>query len=477
MADMKRNRVSWVSCAVSDAIGACGSGSPRKETAVLVGWRRRSDNHVLVRMKTEAILYASEGVGIGIIAKMVERAERTVQEWLADWQATRMRRVPAGHAGNRDAAKPARAQKEELETILARPPSPAGVHAGFWDVPAIRDAVKTLSDAEHQSDSSYQLLLRLCGPNLEPPGPVRRAPQQESRHQTHGLGDDPGQGPVGSGLGGVRGRRGPLGARGLDPPHAAPERTTHQTVRGPEEDVPVLLRRPPPTSRTVTPYPTEQNQNTEQTTLAPDLLQRETGTGKTAVVPDNARPHHARALTDLHEPGRLLERITPVFLPPYAPDHNPVEHVRNAAKNNIATIQHETPEETLGASASHITGRTFDHDFEHLPTPRNQKRFCFMTAIAIENNIEETVDLELKRPSTLIGSNSPTIIGNQSGTMRPPRISLQWRTPAAVGLFSECLKMASIIPPRDLRQSPGMQIPSNAYFESRMRGSARPSSD
>ena len=233
----------------------------------------------------------------------------------------------------------------------------------------------------------------------------------------------------------------------------------------------------PPTSRTVTPYPTEQNQNTEQTTLAPDLLQQETGTGKTAVVPDNARPHHARALTDLHEPGRLLERITPVFLPPYAPDHNPVEHVRNTAKNNTANIQHETPEETLGASASHITGRTFDHDFEHLPTPRNQKRFCFMTAIAIENNIEETVDLELKRPSTLIGSNSPTIIGNQSGTMRPPRISLQWRTPAAVGLFSECLKMASIIPPRDLRQSPGMQIPSNAYFESRMRGSARPSSD
>ena len=129
---------------------------------------------------------------------------------------------------------------------------------------------------------------------------------------------------------------------------------------------------PSPTSRTVTPHPTEQNQNTEQTTLAPDLLQRETGTGKIAVVPDNARPHHARALTDLHEPGRLLERITPVFLPPYAPDHNPVEHVRNTAKNNTTTIQHETPEETLETSASHITGRTFDHDFEHLP-PRETR--------------------------------------------------------------------------------------------------------
>ena len=129
-------------------------------------------------MKTEAILYASEGVGIGIIAKMVERAERTVQEWPADWQATRMCSVLTGHAGNRDAAEPARAQKEELRAVLAQPPSRSGVHAEFWDVPAIREVVKTLSDAEHQTDSSYQLLLRLCGPSLELPGPVRRAPQR-----------------------------------------------------------------------------------------------------------------------------------------------------------------------------------------------------------------------------------------------------------------------------------------------------------
>ena len=122
----------------------------------------------------------------------------------------------------------------------------------------------------------------------------------------------------------------------------------------------------PPTSRTVTPYPIEQNRDTWQTTLAPDLLQRETEAEKIAVVLDNARSHHARALTGLHEPGQLLERITPIHPPPYAPDHNPVEHVRNTAKNNTATIQHETPEETLGASAPYVTGRSFDHDSEHL---------------------------------------------------------------------------------------------------------------
>ena len=121
------------------------------------------------------------------------------------------------------------------------------------------------------------------------------------------------------------------------------------------------------TSKKVKLYPIEVNQNTEQTILAPGRLQRETETGKIAVVLDNARFHHAKALTGLHGPGRLLERITPIHLPPYAPDHNPVEHVWNAAKNDIANIQRETPEETLGTFASYVTGRAVDHDFEHLP--------------------------------------------------------------------------------------------------------------
>ena len=125
----------------------------------------------------------------------------------------------------------------------------------------------------------------------------------------------------------------------------------------------------------VTLYPIEQNRNTDQTTLAPDLLQHETGTGKIAVVPDNARSHHARALTGLHGPGRLLERITPIHPPPYAPDHNPAGHVRNTARNNTATIQHETPEETIIASAPHVTGRAFDYDFEHLPLRETRNDF------------------------------------------------------------------------------------------------------
>ena len=122
-------------------------------------------------------------------------------------------------------------------------------------------------------------------------------------------------------------------------------------------------------------YPIEGNQNTEQTILALERLQRETRTEKIAVVPGGARFHHAKMLTGLYEPGQLLERITLVFLSPYVPDHNPVEHVWNTAKNNIANIQRETPEETFGAFASYVTGRAFDYDFEHLPLRETRNDF------------------------------------------------------------------------------------------------------
>ncbi|TFH53227.1 hypothetical protein E4J66_04725, partial [Actinomyces viscosus] len=128
------------------------------------------------------------------------------------------------------------------------------------------------------------------------------------------------------------------------------------------------------TSKQVRVYPIEGNQNAEQVTLALARLVRETANDKIAVVLDNAGFHHAKAVTDLYEPGQALERVRPIYLPPYAPDHNPIEHVWNTAKKNISNIQRDNPEETYTAFTSYITSRTFDYDFEHLPiTPTQEK--------------------------------------------------------------------------------------------------------
>ena len=274
--------------------------------------------------------------------------------------------------------------------------------------------MKTLSDAEHQSDPSHRLLPPLCGPSPEPPDPfdehrdekatTRRMAWTTTRVKS--LSD--------------QGRKAHT-ADEARPEHEARTRRMQPPKEGSAPDRPWTGRGRPSPSPTPSPdqqHPTEQNRNTWRTTLAPDLLQRETETEKIAVVPDDARSHHARALTGLHQPGQLLERITPVFLPPYAPDHNPVEHVRNTAKNNTATIQHETPEETLGASASHITGRTVDHDSEH-PPPRNQKRSCSMTTI--EPNHYSSHLLSQSAPSWTCEQRTTTTTTKPLATLAPTR--------------------------------------------------------
>ena len=64
-----------------------------------------------------------------------------------------------------------RARKEELEEILGKPPSKAGVKAGFWDVPALKDVVSIKFGVEYRSESSYRLLMRFLGMSFKLPDP------------------------------------------------------------------------------------------------------------------------------------------------------------------------------------------------------------------------------------------------------------------------------------------------------------------
>lgn len=76
-----------------------------EELNILRNWKKRSDTLILIRLKAEAVLYASRGVTTGIIADMVDRTERTVRAWLTDWHNSRLHSVVTGHADNQNAAK------------------------------------------------------------------------------------------------------------------------------------------------------------------------------------------------------------------------------------------------------------------------------------------------------------------------------------------------------------------------------------
>lgn len=322
---------------------------------------------ILVRLKAEAVLYASMGVATEIIASSVDRSERTVSDWLRDWNACRLQSVVTAHAGNQNAAKLTRDQKADLKKVLASPPSEAGVPADFWDVPALEDVVKTKFDVEYEPESSYRMLMRFLGMSFKLPDPFDK--RRDEAKISARMEEIKGQ---------VRG----LLAEGYEVYTVDEVRVEHEAEtrrmwlpRGQRTKLHVDRKKAAQsffgalslTEKKMKVYPITGQQNAEQSLLMLSRLQRETPGRKIAVVLDNASFHHAKDLTKLFSPGEELERITPIFLPPYAPDHNPAEHVWNAGKDHIANLQREAPEETFSAFISYITSHKFDYDFEHLP--------------------------------------------------------------------------------------------------------------
>jgi len=337
------------------------------ERKVLLNWKKRSDTMILIRLKAEAVLYASMGVSVEIISSSVDRSQRTVSEWLSDWNYWRLQSVVTEHAGNQNAAKLTGAQKADLKKVLESPPSEAGVSADFWDVPALEDVVKTEFGAEYESDSSYQLLMRFLGMSFKKPDPFdKRRDEAKIESRMEEIKEQ------------VRG----LLAEGYEVYTVDEVRVEHESEtrrmwlpRGKRTKLKVDRKKSAHsffgalslTEKKMKIYPIVGQQNAEQSILMLSRLQRETPGRKIAAVLDNASFHHAKDLTKLFSPGEALEQITPIFLPPYAPDHNPTEHVWNAAKGHISNLQRDTPEETFSAFMSYITSREFDYDFEHLP--------------------------------------------------------------------------------------------------------------
>jgi transposase len=337
------------------------------ERKVLLNWKKRSDTMILIRLKAEAVLYASMNVSVEIISASVDRSPRTVSEWLSDWNSFRLQSVVTEHAGNQNAAKLTREQKADLKEILKSPPSEAGVSADFWDVPALEDVVKTKFEVEYESDSSYQLLMRFCGMSFKNPDPFDKrrnevkiaARMEEIKGQVRGLLAEEYEVYT---VDEVRVEH-EAEARKMWLPRG--ERTKLKVDR--KKSAHSFFGALSLTNKKMKIYPITGQQNAEQSLLMLSRLQRETPGKKIAAVLDNASFHHAKDLTKLFSPGETLERITPIFLPPYAPDHNPTEHVWNAAKGYISNLQRDTPEETFSAFIHYVTSREFDYDFEHLP--------------------------------------------------------------------------------------------------------------
>ena len=79
------------------------------------------------------------------------------------------------------------------------------------------------------------------------------------------------------------------------------------------------------------------------------------------VVRDNASYHNSKELNLKLEEVENLKRVQLIYLPPYSPDKNPIEHVWNEAKNSISNLQRADFEDTRDAFETFIRAMKFKY--------------------------------------------------------------------------------------------------------------------
>jgi transposase len=335
---------------------------PTEEERRVLKNHKRKAPEILVQAKSEAILLAAEDVDIAVIARFTDREPSTVEQWLRDWEKTRLASVVTGHTGNLNASKLTSEQRAEVAAHLSRPPcDDDALPAAFWDVPKLAGWLSTRFGILYESPSSYHFLLKFAGLTFHKPEAFDKrrddalveARMAEIRTEVSPLVENPAWEVFAADevrLGqeaDIRRAWLPCGSKAVV---KVERRRDAQSYIGflNQRDGSCELER-------------LEWQNAEQVLAALiRLLARHQGK-RICLVWDNAAWHKNRLIRAQLAKGGILEKVHLIAMPPYAPDHNPIEHVWKAAKDHAANLQREDFDDTAHRFEEFTASRTFNY--------------------------------------------------------------------------------------------------------------------
>lgn len=300
-----------------------------------------------------------KGMKLEDIGDIVSRDEHTITRWIRDWSERRMASLFTGHQGNGNASKLTKEQRQEIKEVLEKPPSAQGLPKSFWDVPTLKTYVEARFETVYESNRSYHFLLKFSNLSFKYPEAFdyRRdeakiaARVAEIREEVKPLLADPAWEVFASDE--VRIELEAFTRRAW---LKSGQRTIVKVNRKREAQSYIGFLNQKTFVCHVYEIPW-QNQQEVLKALGVFLVQYPDK--RICIVWDNASFHKGKEVKQALTKGELLDRVHLIALPPYAPDHNPIEHVWNDAKGAIANIQRDTLSETKEAFVRHIHGRPF----------------------------------------------------------------------------------------------------------------------
>lgn len=292
------------------------------------------------------------------IADVLARDTRTVERWIKDFKEKRLASIFTGHQANENASKLTRVQKEAIKKVLAQKPSVYGLPKEFWDVPQLKKYVYARFGVFYETERSYHFLLSFGSLSFKYPDKfsVRRDEKRitERMEGIYGeilpLLEDPGWEVFCS-----------------DETRMQLEAITRRAWITKGEKTVLKVERTDDYQN----YLGFLNQKTFQCHVFEIAWGRQTeiirATGeflklyphkKICIIWDNATCHKGILMREALAKGGLLERVHLITLPPYAPDHNPIEHVWNTIKDNLANNQ-DTDFEVTKRKFIYLTNNQF----------------------------------------------------------------------------------------------------------------------
>ncbi|MDK2899128.1 MAG: hypothetical protein PWQ10_315 [Patescibacteria group bacterium] len=318
---------------------------------------------MLIRFKSQAVLMARNDISITSISKVFDRQTSTILDWLSDWQQRHLASIFTGHTNNKNANKLTAEQQEEIQQALQSPPSDFGLPKGFWDVPQLKTYIKATFDIIYESERSYHYLLEFS--NLSFKYPDKFDCRRNDVFVTERMAN-------------IRHELAPLlvddsyEVFSCDEVRIDQEAIARRAWITKGEKTIVKVNR----TRQSQSYIGFLNQKTGQYETfsipwqksseilkAYELFLAKHPNKKIIVVWDNTAFHRSKEIRSELKVGGILERVHLIAMPPYAPDHNPIEHIWKETKQNISNIQHDTFEQTKEAFTGFIGSRVFNYTY------------------------------------------------------------------------------------------------------------------
>ena len=307
------------------------------------------------------VLARHKKIPLNSLAVVFHKNQRTLTRWIKDYVVEGMSSIFSGMVGNQNASKLTKEQKAEVKCMLSQPPNEHGLPIEFWDTPKLKEYLSAVFGMEYESDRSYHYLLKFS--NLSFKYPDKLSPRRndaltytrisEVRNEIEPLLNDPNWIVLASDE-----TRLQLEAEIRRAWLVKGERTIVKTERSDEHqnylgflDLRYGVCQVFEISRG----------NQEETINVLETLLAQYPDKRVCVVWDNAAWHRGKLLSSNLSKGKSLERLHLINFPPYAPDHNPIEHVWQYAKGKISN-RHQYPfVEIKQDFLNIISHKTFDY--------------------------------------------------------------------------------------------------------------------